>query len=111
MKRILITGRPGAGKSTLAKKLAKLLNIPYFHLDLVHHDIEYKKQYQRAVAASENQYIIEGAYIGRHFEELVNFDTIIILDIDKLICLQNIYKRKSIKRDDFPNNFHESEIT
>lgn len=33
MKRVLIVGSPGAGKSTLAKKLAARTGLPLTHLD------------------------------------------------------------------------------
>ena len=34
MKRIIVIGRPGSGKSTLSRKLYKMTGIPLFHLDM-----------------------------------------------------------------------------
>ena len=37
MKRVLIIGCPGTGKSTLARALATVTNLPLYHLDLIWH--------------------------------------------------------------------------
>ena len=34
--RILVIGSPGAGKSTFAKELSKIIGIPVYHLDKVY---------------------------------------------------------------------------
>ncbi len=38
MPRIHITGAPGAGKTTYARKLAKQKRLPLYHLDEIYHD-------------------------------------------------------------------------
>ncbi len=38
MPRIHITGAPGAGKTTYARKLAMVMNLPLCHLDEIYHD-------------------------------------------------------------------------
>ena len=37
MKKIIIIGCPGAGKSYFAKKLHKITKIPLYHLDMIWH--------------------------------------------------------------------------
>ena len=37
MKRIIVIGSPGSGKSTFSRKLNILTNIPLYHLDLIWH--------------------------------------------------------------------------
>lgn len=36
-RRILVVGRPGAGKSTLARRIAAAVDLPYTELDALHH--------------------------------------------------------------------------
>lgn len=36
-RRILVAGRPGAGKSTLARQIAEAAGLPYVELDALHH--------------------------------------------------------------------------
>lgn len=36
-RRVLVAGRPGAGKSTLARRLAAAADLPYTELDALHH--------------------------------------------------------------------------
>ena len=36
MKRIIVIGCPGSGKSTLSRKLHKITGIPLFHLDMMY---------------------------------------------------------------------------
>lgn len=38
MPRIHVIGAPGAGKTTYARKLASMLNVPICHLDEIYHD-------------------------------------------------------------------------
>ena len=37
MKRIIVVGSPGAGKSTFARRLGELTGLPVHHLDLIWH--------------------------------------------------------------------------
>ena len=37
MKKIMIIGSPGSGKSTLSRKLKEILGIPVLHLDYIYH--------------------------------------------------------------------------
>ena len=43
MKRVLIVGSPGAGKSTLAKKLAAKTGLPLTHLDELYWDSNWQQ--------------------------------------------------------------------
>ena len=35
MKKVIVIGCPGSGKSTFSKSLHKITNIPLFHLDMI----------------------------------------------------------------------------
>ena len=71
MSKIYITGIVASGKTTLAKKLSKKLNIPHYELDcIVHHKTEterYKRTPEQQIEVirridSEGDWIIEGTH-------------------------------------------------
>lgn len=37
MKKVIVIGSPGAGKSVFSKKLSKITNLPLYHLDMIYH--------------------------------------------------------------------------
>ena len=37
MKKIIVIGSPGAGKSVFSQKLKKVTNLPLYHLDMLYH--------------------------------------------------------------------------
>ncbi len=102
MEKIVIIGSPGAGKSTLARKLESILKIKVVHLDRVfwHPGWEKKPRDIRIEILQEivreKRWIIEGTYLGLSEPRLDAADTIIFLDIDPLICLRQIFQRHQI---------------
>ncbi len=99
MEKIVIIGSPGAGKSTLARKLGFILNIKVYHLDRIFWQRGWKEKprdkridiLQKILR--EKQWIIEGTYLSSSDPRLNAADTIIFLDIDPLLCLKRIMKR------------------
>ena len=37
MKKIIVIGSPGAGKSVFSRKLRDITNLPLYHLDMLYH--------------------------------------------------------------------------
>ena len=37
MKKVIIIGSPGAGKSCFSRKLKEITNLPLYHLDMLYH--------------------------------------------------------------------------
>ena len=37
MKKIIVIGSPGAGKSVFSQKLKDAINMPLYHLDMIYH--------------------------------------------------------------------------
>ena len=70
MNRVVIIGSPGAGKSTLARKLDSILNINVIHLDRVFWEPGWKEKPRETridilqKIVQEKQWIIEGTYLG-----------------------------------------------
>jgi len=99
MRRVLIIGCPGAGKSTAARKLAARTGLPLIHLD---------RHYWRAgwvptedllwretviSLASQECWIIDGTYGSTLAERLGRADTIIHLDFPTWLCLWRVFQR------------------
>ncbi len=99
MERIAIFGSTGAGKTTLARSLHKILTIKVFHLDRVFWQSGWKKKSKEnridilEKITHEQKWIIEGSYFSLSDLRLNAADTIVFLDIRSSICLRRIVKR------------------
>jgi adenylate kinase family enzyme len=102
MKRILILGPSGTGKTTLSRRLAERLEIPTLHLDTVYwiRDWEHlsKDEFHQWMAhylKEHPSWVIDGNYTNnRHFDlRLKLADTIILLDYGTQAALKGIHER------------------
>lgn len=99
MKRIIIIGCGGAGKSTLARQLGEKLNIPVIHLDkLFWHPgwVESTKEEidEKILRELEKDcWIIDGNYTRTMSRRLERCDTVIYLDFSRTACLMGVAKR------------------
>ena len=108
MKKIIVIGCPGSGKSTFAKKLNKITGIELFHLDLLFWNSD-KTTVEKSVflerlsnALQKSQWIIDGNYASTLEMRLQACDTVIFLDYDTQTCLQGIFSRQGKPRSDMP---------
>jgi adenylate kinase family enzyme len=99
VKRVVIIGSGGSGKSTLAKKLGEVLYLPVYHLDKLYWQPNWQTlpqddwvQLQQTIC-QEPQWIIDGNYGGTMDVRLAASDTIIFLDMPRLLCLWRVTKR------------------
>ena len=99
MRRVLVIGSPGAGKSTLSHQLAQRTGLPLHHLDRmfwlpgwVERDREQGRATLGEVLATES-WIIDGNYGSTLPMRLERADTVIWLDYPTWLCLVRVFKR------------------
>lgn len=108
LKKILVIGCPGSGKSTFSRKLHKLTQIPLFYLDMLWHRPD-KTTYSREEfdkkleeILKQEQWILDGNYTRTLPLRLTRCDTVFWLDYSLEICIQGIRERKGKPRVDMP---------
>jgi adenylate kinase family enzyme len=99
MKRIAVIGSGGSGKSTLARQLGETLQLPVYHLDKLYWQPNWQalpqdewKNLQESLC-NKSTWIMDGDYGGTVDIRLAAADTIIFLDIPRLLCLWRVTKR------------------
>ena len=108
MKKILVIGCPGSGKSTFSRKLHVCTGLPLCHLDLLYWnedkttvEKEVFLQRLRQVLNGET-WIIDGNYASTLPLRLEFCDTVMFLDYPAELCLQGIAERRGKPRADMP---------
>lgn len=99
MERIIIIGSCGAGKSTLAVKLAKKLDLPLVHLDKIKFIGDWQERSKdefNSILLSELEkprWIIDGNYNRTIPLRMQYCDTVIFLDFPRLVCMWGVITR------------------
>ena len=107
-KRILVVGCPGSGKSYFAKKIAKSLSLPLYHLDNLywnedktHLSREELKEALKPIFQL-GEYVLDGNYKSTLDYRMEYADVVFFLDYALDTCLAGARERLGIKRDDLP---------
>ena len=120
MKRVLVIGCGGAGKSHFSRKLSQTTKLPVIHLDKYYHvkKYAYTEIYNNqswvdkvTKLAKKEQWIIDGNYRRSLRPRFEHADTVIFLDYPLYIRLYRIFKRHfyylNKKRVDMPADWRE----
>ena len=92
LERILVIGCCGAGKSTLSKKLEKILELPLIHLDRYYHKPNWeepeKEDWEKVLRklVKQKKWIMDGNYAESFHIRIPRADTIIYLDYSSIKC-------------------------
>lgn len=99
MKKILIIGSGGAGKSTLARRLGEWLAIEVVHLDKLHWKPNWtgtpKDEWREIVRRelAKDEWIMDGNFGGTMELRLAACDTVVYLDFPRALCVYRALKR------------------
>lgn len=99
MKRVLIIGNSGAGKTTFAKNLAEKLSLPLIHLDKIYWQGDWehltRKEFDTVLQGEleKPSWIIDGNFDRTISHRLKYCDTVFFFDVPTVVCLWGITKR------------------
>ncbi|SCE63874.1 adenylate kinase [Micromonospora mirobrigensis] len=104
MRRILIVGSAGAGKSTLAREVAGRLDLPLVHLDrhywrpgwIPADDADFRTQV--AALAARPSWVMDGNYASTLDLRLPRADLLVLCDPSRLVCLARVLRRRWVHR-------------
>lgn len=100
MKRVLIIGSPGAGKTTFARKLADKTGLSLVHLDYYYHQKKFDYYNDRAAwrkrvkgMITKDQWIIDGNYGDTFDIRFARADLIIFMECSRTKAVYRVLKR------------------
>lgn len=108
MKKVIIIGCPGAGKSTFARKLSAKTGLPLHYLDMIWHKAdrtnvtpeEFDTKLSEII--KNDRWIIDGNYLRTMPMRLENADTVFFFELPIDICLAGAIVRLGKDRPDMP---------
>ncbi len=108
MKRVIVIGSPGAGKSTFSRQLRDRTGLPLHYLDMIWHlpdraNIS-QEEFDEKLAdiLKTESWIIDGNY-GRTIEMRMKCcDTVFLLDYPLDVCLEGARSRVGVQREEIP---------
>ena len=108
MKRIMVIGSPGAGKSTFSRKLRDKTGLPLHYLDMIWHLPDRtnitREEFDEKLAEilKTDSWIIDGNYDRTIEMRLKYCDTVFLLDYPLDVCLEGVKVRVGVQREEIP---------
>lgn len=108
MKRILVIGCPGAGKTYFAKKLKAIINLPVIHMDNLYWrkdktSISQEELSQKLLPYLEkDEWIIDGNFHDTLALRLKYATDVFFINVTREECIEGILERIDQPRDDIP---------
>ena len=108
MKKVIVIGSPGAGKSTFSRHLRDKTGLPLYYLDQIFHLPDRttlsKEEFDSRLSSilTTDSWILDGNYQRTIETRLQYCDTVFLLDYPLDLCLAGILERVGKQREDIP---------
>ena len=108
MKKILVIGCPGSGKSTFARRLRDRTGLALYPLDLLWHRPDKTTVSEAEFDAAlveilrKDRWIIDGNFSRTLERRLAECDTVFLFDLPLADCIAGVEARIGTKREDMP---------
>lgn len=108
MKKVIVIGCPGSGKTTFAEKLNKSTGLPLYYLDAIWHKPDKthisREEFDERISEvfNKDKWIIDGNYKRTIEVRLKECDTVFLFDLPTEVCLQGATERIGKGRYDLP---------
>lgn len=108
MKKAIVIGCPGSGKTTFAEKLKNCTGLPLYYLDAIWHKPDKthipREDFDKRISEifNENKWIIDGNYKRTIEIRLKECDTVFLFDLPTEVCLQGAIDRIGKGRYELP---------
>jgi len=108
VKKVIVIGCPGSGKSYFARKLRDKTGLPLYYLDQIWHKADKTNITREEFDAildnilKNDEWIIDGTYSRTLDIRLQKCDTVFLLDLPLEVCMKGAESRIGQKREDLP---------
>ncbi|MBR1173617.1 AAA family ATPase [Bradyrhizobium sp. KB893862 SZCCT0404] len=106
MRRIIVVGSQGSGKTSLARKLGQKLGLPVVHLDVLYWQpgwtasdtASFRARVAEAIAG--DAWVVDGSFSGLAFDlTIARADVLVVIDRPRWVCQWRILWRSAFDRD------------